>query len=63
MLAADEALPQAGLTVAFERAWRPWVVLALALFLLDLTMRYAPGYFGFLRDGRRRASNRAFEKA
>lgn len=62
VLAADAALPQPGLTVAMERAWRPWVVLTLMLFLLDLTMRYAPGYFGFLRD-RRGPNKPVFDKA
>src|SRR5690606_20691615 len=33
----------AGLRAVLEPAWRPWLVLGLALFLLDLALRYAPG--------------------
>src|SRR5690606_16963545 len=35
----------AGLRAVLEPAWRPWLVLGLALFLLDLALRYAPGLF------------------
>lgn len=55
VLGADEAAPVASLALSMDRVWRPWAVMALLLFLLDLTMRYAPGYFGFLRDARRGA--------
>src|SRR5690606_35132414 len=34
-----------GLRAVLAPAWRPWLVLGLALFLADLALRYAPGLF------------------
>ena len=34
-----------GMRAVLEPAWRPWLVLGLALFLVDLALRYAPGLF------------------
>jgi len=33
-----------------QSGWRLWAILGLALFMVDLTIRHAPGLVGFRRE-------------
>lgn len=50
VLAGTEPLARSSLVWQLQPVWRPWLLLALAVLLVDLAVRYVPGRFPFLRD-------------
>lgn len=52
VLSGTSALATSTLAWQWNPVWRPWLLLALLLFIADLAIRYIPGRFAFLRDAR-----------
>jgi hypothetical protein len=51
IMAADAPLPTAGTVWVAEPRWRPWLVGALALLMIDLAVRHVPTLFRLRRRG------------